>query len=66
MPNFFVKWRIDIEAETAEEAARLALDMMRDPDSTATVFLVTGDDNETISVDADPLAARRWGAAHAD
>jgi hypothetical protein len=38
MKQYLVKWEIDIYAETAEEAARQALKIQRDPDSIATVF----------------------------
>ena len=35
-----VKWEIDIDARTAKAAARQALKIQRDPESTATVFEV--------------------------
>jgi hypothetical protein len=35
-----VSWEIDVEAEDPMEAAQQALDIQRDPDSTATVFRV--------------------------
>ena len=35
-----VKWEIDVDARTAREAARQALMIQRDPESTATVFEV--------------------------
>lgn len=42
MPMYLVTWRIDIEADTPEEAAARALIVQRDsdPDNTATVFEV--------------------------
>ncbi|GEM_PF-6588047 len=36
-----VKWEIEIEAETPEDAAKLALDMQMDRNSVATVFQVS-------------------------
>lgn len=33
-----VRWEIDVEARTAREAARKALEIQRDPRSIATVF----------------------------
>lgn len=36
--HFRVSWEIDIWAETAEQAAEKALEIQRDPESTATVF----------------------------
>ncbi len=41
--KYRVKWEIDIEAGSAEEAARKALAIQRDPGSMATVFSVNGD-----------------------
>ena len=42
MPMYLVTWMIDFDADTPEEAAALALMVMRDnsPDNTATVFTV--------------------------
>ena len=44
MRQYLVKWAIDIEAESPEEAAAKALIIMRDndPANTATVFTVDG------------------------
>ena len=38
MPEFLVTWQIDIEADNAKEAAEKALEIMKDPESIATVF----------------------------
>lgn len=38
MSEYRVIWEIDIEAETAEDAARQALEIQRNPESIATVF----------------------------
>ena len=38
--QFRVSWAIDIDADSAEAAAREALRIQRDPDSIATVFTV--------------------------
>ena len=48
MANYVVTWAIDVQdADSPEEAARQALEIQRDPYSTATVFEVvdrhTGD-----------------------
>ena len=40
MTNYLVTWTIDIEAETPDDAAKLALQIQRDPESIATVFEV--------------------------
>jgi hypothetical protein len=39
--EFLVSWKIELEAETMEEAAREALKIIRDKDSDATFFDVT-------------------------
>lgn len=36
--EYTVIWEIDIEAESPEQAAEKALEIQRDPSSTATVF----------------------------
>ncbi len=41
MPQYRVSWTADLDADSAEAAARLALDIQRDPSSIATVFAVT-------------------------
>ena len=40
MPNYKVEWEIDIEAGSPEQAAKCALAIQRDTESTATVFKV--------------------------
>ena len=40
MASFQVVWIIDIEADSAKEAAQRALEIQRDPESTATFFSV--------------------------
>lgn len=40
MMQFRVTWAIDIEADTAREAAEKALEVQRDPESTAVIFEV--------------------------
>lgn len=41
MTEFRVSWTIELDAETQAEAARLAAEIMRDPESLATVFSIT-------------------------
>lgn len=50
MPEWLVRWEIDIEAETAEEAARQALAIQRDPESIALVFEVTREGSDKTKV----------------
>lgn len=40
MPEYLVKWEIDINADSPREAAEKALEIHRDPDSVATFFKV--------------------------
>jgi hypothetical protein len=58
MSEYRVVWRIDEEAPDPRRAAELALEAMRDPESTATVFdvfeLGTGSISEGTRVDLSP------------
>lgn len=45
MPEYLVKWKISIEANSPREAAEQAWEIMRRPDSTANVFTVISEDN---------------------
>ena len=40
---YHIKWEIELEAYTPEEAAKLALDIQMDQGGVATVFVVNGD-----------------------
>lgn len=40
MTHYIVRWEIDLECDTPEEAAQEAAEIMRDLNSTATVFEV--------------------------
>lgn len=53
MPEYYVRWDIDLKAESPEDAARTALAIMRDPDSLATVFEVIDVHGEITTVDLD-------------
>ena len=46
-----VKWEIDLDEDTAEAAATVALAIQRDPESTARVFDVTDETGRTVRVD---------------
>ena len=59
MPLHRVIWEIDIEADTARDAARKALDIQRNPKSIATVFKVANPER-TVEIDLDrPTTIRR-------
>lgn len=49
--EYRVTWEIDLWARSPKDAAQTALDIMRDPESTATVFNVTNAQGYTVSVD---------------
>lgn len=44
MKDYRIEWTIDLCAENEEDAARQALEIQRNPNSIATVFIVTGPD----------------------
>ena len=56
MTNWYqVKWVIDIEADTPEEAAQQALAIQRNPESIATVFDIYNDEHQYLTrVDLNP------------
>ncbi len=41
MATYLIKWEVDIEADSPQEAAKIAREMQLDPDSEAVVFDVT-------------------------
>jgi hypothetical protein len=56
MKGYLVTWEIELDADSPEAAARLALEIQRDPNSIATVFQVQGENGEEI-VDITELDA---------
>jgi hypothetical protein len=59
MPEYYLEWRIEIEAESPEEAARKALKIQRDPESIATMFHVIADNGEDTVIDLTEIDADR-------
>ena len=51
--TYHVLWEIDLDADSPQEAAELALSIMLDSESTATTFDVTDEDGETTRVDLE-------------
>jgi len=51
MTEYKVVWKIDIIADTPQEAAKEALEIQRDSNSEATVFEVTGEKEDTKIID---------------
>lgn len=48
-------WQINVDAETPVDAAKTALEIQRDPTSTATVFTVVSDTGKSTEVDLQEL-----------
>jgi hypothetical protein len=61
MTTFSVNWRIDIEAESPVEAAGQALEIHRDPNSTATVFDVYDEQGNYTCADLLGTGENRMG-----
>jgi len=53
MPEYRVRWEIDLSADSPEEAATEARRIQLDPDSIAQVFDIMEDNGVTIQVDLD-------------
>ena len=51
MNKYCVTWEMHLEANTPLEAARLALEVHRNPESIATYFQVTDDTGDSVEVD---------------
>ena len=51
MTSYSVNWQIEIDAELPVEAARQAVEIHRDPNSTATVFDIYDEDGNYTRVD---------------
>lgn len=58
--EYLVAWKINLDATSHLDAAQQALDIMRDPDSLATVFEVTRlTDGDIWEVDLNPEHGRQ-------
>ena len=55
MPRqYLISWFVDVDDDSPYEAARQALGMQRDPESTATIFTVRDKQSgESVCIDAD-------------
>lgn len=51
MTTYRIVWEIDVEAEDPREAAGIALEIQRDPTSTALYFIVVDSDDREHEVD---------------
>ena len=52
--EYSVVWRIDVDAETPEKAAALALEIQQDPNSTARFFELRNPEGKNFGVWIDP------------
>lgn len=55
MTEYYVEWRIEVEADSPKSAARAALEIQRDPNSIATVFHVADSVQGFIEIDLTEL-----------
>jgi hypothetical protein len=53
MPEYKVKWDIELQASSPKEAAELAQEMMRDPIAMVGCFTVRDEDNQEHFIDLD-------------
>ena len=54
LKEYLVEWTIELNAESPEDAARQALAIQRDPESTANVFICFAD-SKAVRIDLDAL-----------
>jgi hypothetical protein len=66
MKTYSVNWKIDIEAESPVEAARQALEIHQDPNSTATVFDVYDGQGNYTRIDLLGTGENRIGCIAGD
>ena len=50
--NYYVTWSIEVEATSPKVAAEMALEIQRDPESIATVFMVSDENSAVARIDA--------------
>jgi hypothetical protein len=53
MDEYLVTWRIELSANSPEDAARQAREIQLDPDSTALVYRVSGPRGEQYAIDLE-------------
>lgn len=59
MASYRVVWEIDVDADTPEDAALLAAEIMADPGSCGPVFEVRAEsESEGVTIDTEDLWAR--------
>lgn len=50
--TYYVTWSIEVEATSPKVAAEMALEIQRDPESIATVFMVYDENGAVTRIDA--------------
>ena len=50
--HYYVTWSIELDATSPEVAAEMALEIQRDPESIATVFMVSDENGAVVQIDA--------------
>lgn len=55
MSEYYIEWRIELDADNPTDAARKALAIQRDPESIATVFHIIDEDGEESVIDLTAL-----------
>lgn len=59
MTEYFVRWTVEIDADSAEEAAKIARGMQLDPRSVATMFNVSTNEGDGIYIDVGQMLPKR-------
>ena len=63
--EYLVRWEIQLNADSVEQAAEIALQIQRDPSSLATVFFIFARDGIGYScIDVGEKTAQEIGANH--
>lgn len=62
MKTYLVTWKIEIDAKNAKDAAKQALTIQRDCDSTATIFDVREPNGNNVTFDLLPKCACKAGS----
>lgn len=57
MQDYLVEWAINLDADNRIDAVDRAVEILRDPESTATIFHVTGPDHDPVDIGfGEPIA----------
>jgi hypothetical protein len=59
MTEYFVRWTVEIDANSAEEAAKIAREFQLDPNSVATVFNVSTNEDDGVYIDVGQVLPKR-------